>query len=456
MTTHDSRSPGLTGALEELEDDLGELERLFIRQDEAARRSLRHLEEDGEALERLAAIAVGWEEEVDVFRTLGLDGTERFHSNFLAWLLRPGDNHGLGDYFLKEFLTGIGAAGAVGAGVRQSTTVQREQHLEHDGGSGFLDIRILNEQAKFLCVVENKVWASESGNQLAFYRKALDEDYPGYTIRLVFLTPKEEIPQDATERDYWITFDYARISRIIQRTIEKKGGSIHPDVAAALRQYEITLRRNIVPDVSDDVHELARMIYRKHKRAIDLIVEHREQYEPNYVTEGCHMVREAVRTHKEWKEIQFNRPNVRFVSANWDVYEALNTGILPYKLLYFHIGITNDGAVLSLILNQSGPNDLKKRLFDCFTADPDLFKGPLPEYSEDDYISLPCGVSILESSDYEHWWDEDKIRRTIADRLEDFARDQFPEINNIVIDCLEEYQSEKAQSEGGEETEPSA
>ncbi len=452
MTTHDSRSPGLTGALEELEDDLGELERLFIRQDEAARRSLRHLEEDGEALERLAAIAVGWEEEVDVFRTLGLDGTERFHSNFLAWLLRPGDNHGLGDYFLKEFLTGIGAAGAVGAGVRQSTTVQREQHLEHDGGSGFLDIRILNEQAKFLCVVENKVWASESGNQLAFYRKALDEDYPGYTIRLVFLTPKEEIPQDATERDYWITFDYARISRIIQRTIEKKGGSIHPDVAAALRQYEITLRRNIVPDVSDDVHELARMIYRKHKRAIDLIIEHRDQYEPNYVKEGYHMVGEVVGAHKEWVKGTCNLPYYRFVSADWDKYEALKTDSWPNSLLLFQVRLTNQGADLSLCFAKRVPGDLKKKLFDRITADPELFKDPLPGYSED-YIDLHFGVSILESSDYEHWYDEEGIRQTISDRLEEFSQSQFPEINNVVIDCLKEYQSEKARSEDGEEAE---
>ena len=40
-----------------------------------------------------------------------------------------------------------------------------------------------------------------------------------------------------------------------------------------LRQYAVTLRRNIVPEISNDAHALARKIYRKHKQAIDLIIE---------------------------------------------------------------------------------------------------------------------------------------------------------------------------------------
>ena len=455
MTTHGSRSPGLTGALEELQDDLGDLEQLFILQDETARRSLRRLEEDGEDLERLAAIAPRWQKEVDVFRTLRLDGLESFHSNFLAWLLCPGGNHGLGDHFLREFLAGIGAARAVGAGVRMDTTVRREQYIELDGESGLLDICILNEQAKFLCAVENKVWAPESGNQLAFYRKALKALYSGYTIRLVFLTPRGDVPEDETERDHWITIDYSRISQILHRTIEEKGASVHQDVAAALRQYGITLRRNIVPEISDDVHKLARRIYRKHKRAIDLIIEHRDEYEPNYVTEGFRMVRKAVDKRKEWKEGQCNHPYARFISADWDAYEALKIDSFPKSLLLFDIHVTDHGADLSLLFAKRGPEDLKKRIFDRVAANPGMFEGPLPAYSED-YITLPFGVNILESSDYEHWWDEEATFQTISGRLEDFARCQFPEINRIVLDCLEEYRSEMAQSEDGKATEPSA
>ena len=370
MTTHGSRSPGLTGALEELQDDLGDLEQLFILQDETACRFLRRLEEDGEDMERLAAIAPRWQEEVDVFRTLRLDGVESFHSNFLAWLLCPGGNHGLDHYFLREFLAEIGAARAVRAGARMGTTVRREQYLELDGESGRLDICILNEQAKFLCAVENKVWSPESGSQLAFYRKALKALYSGYTIRLVFLTPRGDVPEDETERDHWTTIDYSRISQILHRTIEEKGASVHQDVAATLRQYGITLRRNIVPEVSDDVHKLACKIYRKHKKAIDLIIEHRDRYEPNYLTEGFHMVLEEVSKHKEWKKGTSNRPYARFVSTDWDRYEALKIDSWPHSLLLFQVRVTNNAADLFLVFAKRGPEDLKKRIYDRVAAKP--------------------------------------------------------------------------------------
>ena len=167
------------------------------------------------------------------------------------------------------------------------------------------------------------------------------------------------------------------------------------------------------------------------------------------------MVGKAVGAHKEWEKGTCNLPYYRFVSADWDGYEELKTDSWPYSLLLFQIHVTNHGADLSLFIAERGPEDLKKRIFDRVAADPGMFKGPLPGYSED-YIGLPFGVSILESSDYERWWDEEGIFQTISDRLEDFARDHFPKVNRIVLDCLEEYRSVKAQSEDGEETEPSA
>lgn len=145
---------------------------------------------------------------------------------------------------------------------------------------------MLNESANFVCAVENKVWASEGEGQLAWYRKVLAHGHPGQRVHLVFLTPRGVMPDDPTEREHWTSMSYADILRLVEGTVAAAGDAANYDVLAFLRQYAITLRRNIVPEVSNDVHKLARRIYRKHKRAIDLIIEHRERYEPNYVTEG--------------------------------------------------------------------------------------------------------------------------------------------------------------------------
>ena len=116
----------------------------------------------------------------------------------------------------------------------------------------------------------------------------------------------------------------------MRRPSRKRATSIHEDVKALLRQYATTLRRNIVPEVSYDVHQLARQIYRKHKQAIDLIIEHRERYEPNYVTEAFRMVRDAVGERPEWRESRIDRPYARFVAAEWFDEEEFGVDGWPF------------------------------------------------------------------------------------------------------------------------------
>ena len=40
----------------------------------------------------------------NIFETLNIVQTEVRHSNVLAWLLNPSSNHGIGTYFLQQFL----------------------------------------------------------------------------------------------------------------------------------------------------------------------------------------------------------------------------------------------------------------------------------------------------------------------------------------------------------------
>jgi hypothetical protein len=45
--------------------------------------------------------------EPDIFRALAIERQEIRHSNFFAFLLDPGENHGLGDILLRKFLRDI-------------------------------------------------------------------------------------------------------------------------------------------------------------------------------------------------------------------------------------------------------------------------------------------------------------------------------------------------------------
>jgi hypothetical protein len=432
----------LMTALEELDVSLDELQGLFDDEDGKARLALRRLEEGGADLVRLEEMLSVWREEVDVFDVLGLDGSEEFHSNFLAWLLDPKGSHGLGDHFLQGFLAVSGAPRAIRAGDRPSTTIRREKHVALDGGRGRLDIRILNESARFVCAIENKIRAPESGNQLAWYRKVLGRDHPDHQVHRVFLTPRGVMPDDPEEREHWTTMSYTDVLRLVEGAIAAEGNAANEDVMAFLRQYAITLRRNIVPEVSNDVHELARRIYRKHKRAIDLIIEHQERYEPNYVTEGFRMIRDAIGRQAIWKESTTNHPYVRFVSAEWEKYEEeLSLAGWPYTLLQFQVQVTDRRATLTLFWAPGENEALRRKMFDRVRDYLDTVHSAQPTYTEG-YVRLHTVGKILEESDYENWWDEESTGDTIRDRLDGFAQGEFPEINRIILECLEEYRSE--------------
>ena len=165
-------------ALEGLDSSLDELRELFEVEVGKGRLALQRLDEDDGELILLDAMLARRRSEVDAFDALKLHASEEFHSNFLAWLLDPKGSHGLGDYFLLQFLAASGARRAIGPAARPSTTIRREKQLEFDGSYGRLDIRILNEGAGFLCAIENKVWSPESGGQLSWYRKVLERDHP--------------------------------------------------------------------------------------------------------------------------------------------------------------------------------------------------------------------------------------------------------------------------------------
>ncbi len=62
--------------------------------------ALRALQADAQELERIERLL----NRFNVFETIGSVDQELMHSNFLASLLDPRQNHGLGDTFLRRLL----------------------------------------------------------------------------------------------------------------------------------------------------------------------------------------------------------------------------------------------------------------------------------------------------------------------------------------------------------------
>ncbi len=370
-------------------------------------------------------------------------GNEEFHSNCIAWLLDHHESHGMRDAILKSFLQQTGAGDELLEADWSQSEVTREWANLVGDHWGYLDILILNRSARVLCAIENKVFSSEHSNQLTRYRKALADSYPDFARHHVFLTPRG-IPADKDEeRRYWTPTAYATVLNIVREIVDDHSRPIEEDVRAFLRQYATTLRRNIVPETS--VRQLARQIYLEHKDAIELIIQHK----PNYIEEMKREFRIAIRDVPGWSLDREDSGFLRFRSLAWNDFETQETGTgwLPQSsaLILFQINF-RDGAMnlpyFDVGLSPAPDETFRRRLFDNAINEPGLFTPRDPSYRSG-WVVLDAKEHILEEADLKRW-DDPSVRGKIHAWVKNFAENEFPAMNEVIVNCLREYEAEQA------------
>ena len=202
----------------------------------------------------------------NLFEAVGIVRHELRHSDFLAFLLDPSQNHGLGASFLSGFLQAVcqdvdGDAFLVDFNNLSKATVQREWH--------HVDILAVDDASRFGLVIENKIGTGEHSDQLNRYRAAFDSHYPGYKVLALYLTPDGDVPSSA---DYQAV-SYALVCDVIEKLAQDNRGDLGSEIVMVLEHYAQMLRRHILSD--SDIAILCRSIYHQHKQALDLIFEHR-------------------------------------------------------------------------------------------------------------------------------------------------------------------------------------
>ena len=385
--------------------------------------------------------------EFNLFRLLNVDwGREEIHSQVLAWLLDPRENHQLGDAFLKRFLSETTAA-EIAKTDRSAARVQREWPNEVDGQWGFLDILIRDEEQQFLCAIENKVYSAEHSRQLTRYRRALEIDYPSYSRHYIFLSPWGTLAQEDVERGHWEAVDYDVVCRVVEETVESPAGSISEDVRAFLRQYAKTLRRHILGGDAD-IRKLAVTVHQRHKAAIDFINRTTPDY---YRGEVGRMVKEAIQENASvlrWDFVSEDPSQIRFLPKDWEGFRSIHLGagwmpssdalaLFEFKNIDFKN--TNRGLYLAVVISrpEASYESAREVLDSCLTQINFL---PLRRWTWGEWTLFDIGLDILSQSDFEQW-DEDAIRSKITARVEVFAQSQYPEIRDVVVQCLNEFEA---------------
>lgn len=205
----------------------------------------------------------------NIFKVLGASKTEIRHSNFLAWLLDPNESHNLGGVFLKRFLREVFSSDrfenideiAVAGLDLTKTKVLREW--------SYIDI-LVEVDGTVICV-ENKVGSKEHSNQLARYKKVVNNKYPNHKKTFVYLTPEGL----QSTSDSYHPISYSFIVESLERVLEIYGHSINNQVKNYISDYIVTIKREIMG--TDKLTQTAINIYENHRELFDFIIEHRPE-----------------------------------------------------------------------------------------------------------------------------------------------------------------------------------
>lgn len=139
-------------------------------------------------------------EKYNIFSVLGLETSEvQTHSAFLASLLNPDGNHGVGSAFLDAFVREMNLEDL------QLDTTNSQVKVEHVTGDGRIDILIFDNNKKAI-IVENKIYAGDQPEQLKRYDDYAKQQFTnGY--RLLYLTldghkPSKDSTKDLKDNQY--------------------------------------------------------------------------------------------------------------------------------------------------------------------------------------------------------------------------------------------------------------
>ncbi len=309
--------------------------------------------------------------EFNLFDVLGIARRELQHSAFLAWLLDPQGSHGLRDYFLRRFLSEATAkAGELGIAHVTPLDVDgwKLRDIEVATERHNIDILLIGENDRFVCLIENKIGGGEHSGQLSRYFKTVKTDYKGLIALPVFLTPDGVGPDAEDDAESWVPIGYEKVADLIDRTLKTRGSTISAGVAGFLDQYARTIRRHVldITDNKDNIDELALQIYNNHRVAIDLII----AAKPGLEVKGWDIIHSAVDQHAPLlKADHHGKIYHRFYSPELDDIPELKRGsgwTESGRILLFEFKYRE--RTLALIIGP-GPEETRKRLYNLAQRD---------------------------------------------------------------------------------------
>lgn len=379
----------------------------------------------------------------NIFRVLGATYHELRHSNMLAWLLQPEESHGLRDLFLRRWLMRVlNDADEIAGYVPDPAEIDIAQ---------FVKVQVLREWASidllmlldtldgthWIVAIENKVRATQGKEQLAAYRRRIEDAFPDKEYKLfLFLTKNPEKPKDRA----YISADYRQVLEVLVECIEERRENIGREPSVLLKHYQEILEEAFMDE--SRVAELARRVYRAHKQAIDTIIEHK----PDTIFDLTETLKRKIEQSAPALNIvpmKVSKGIVRFIPIEWNT-EANRQGRAWGKegSCYILCELQLWAGVVSLKIVESGaPKEWEDRLWNRSRTKPfTVHKNQGRPKHWLGVFSKPClTVDLLDEDQLDIEQAADKILESLKRHME--SR-EFIEARDIITEYLQELEQE--------------
>jgi hypothetical protein len=306
----------------------------------------------------------------NIFETLNIVNTEVRHSNVLAWLLNPHENHGLSDYFLISFLKYFVSENKDQLDnyislfdlelINLSDVEVRREWKNID-----LLIIINDNNEQIVICIENKIKSSEHSDQLQRYREIINDEFHHSQKLFVYLTPDNIPPSD----ENWLPFSYNTLANLIENILQYKKDILNENVHIFISQYKIILRRYIVGN--SEIEKICKQIYRKHTKALDLIF----QYRPDIELQISEYLQEIITKTESFMLDNSVKSSIRFTTNELDnIFNKTGTGwTKSNRVVLFEFSNYDKRVVLKLYIGP-GPQEYREQLLEICLKNKSLFK----------------------------------------------------------------------------------
>ncbi len=236
---------------------------------DTARKALDAFLVDNAELEKLTARL----SQFNLFQVLRAEKTEIRHSNVLGWLLDPKQNHGLDDKFVRRFISRL-LLEKDDVDIFLSPAqieLMRFEDLEVYREWKNIDVFVKSDTNKFCLIIENKIKSRESLGQLLKYKGIVEKEYPGFQVIPILLTLEGDDPSEEGQGAGFIALSHTHVLDLLITLTDQYFSRLPDDIRIFMEHYISTLRRLTMQD--EELVNLCRSIYRKHRDAIELIVQ---------------------------------------------------------------------------------------------------------------------------------------------------------------------------------------